>query len=134
MTRVFVPRDSGALSMGAEAVARAIAAETALHGTPVELIRNGSRGLYWLEPFVEVDTPVGRVAYGPVTEADVPELLRAGFLDGREGYIFARLHAMYEFLAVAKAAELRKQRSLAQHPERAEASEPTAAAADSAGR
>jgi len=32
---------------------------------------------------------------------------QAGFLDGREGYIFARLHAMYEFLAVAKAAELR---------------------------
>ena len=36
---------------------------------------------------------------------------QAGFLDGREGYIFARLHAVYEFLAVAKAAELRKQRA-----------------------
>jgi glycosyltransferase involved in cell wall biosynthesis len=38
-------------------------------------------------------------------------IFQAGFLDGREGYIFARLHAVYEFLAVAKAAELRKQRA-----------------------
>jgi glycosyltransferase involved in cell wall biosynthesis len=29
-----------------------------------------------------------------------------GFLDGREGYYFARLHAMYEFLSVAKTYEL----------------------------
>jgi glycosyltransferase involved in cell wall biosynthesis len=30
-----------------------------------------------------------------------------GFLDGREGYYFARLHAIYEFLSVAKTYELR---------------------------
>ncbi|HYC33923.1 MAG TPA: NADH-quinone oxidoreductase subunit NuoF [Gemmatimonadales bacterium] len=82
MTRVFVPRDSGALSVGAEGVARAIAAESLVRNTPVELVRNGSRGLYWLEPFIEVETPAGRVAYGPVTEVDVPELFAAGFLDG----------------------------------------------------
>ena len=29
-----------------------------------------------------------------------------GFLDGREGYYFARLHAFYEFLSVAKTYEL----------------------------
>jgi glycosyltransferase involved in cell wall biosynthesis len=29
-----------------------------------------------------------------------------GFLDGREGYYFARLHAVYEFLSVAKTYEL----------------------------
>jgi glycosyltransferase involved in cell wall biosynthesis len=29
-----------------------------------------------------------------------------GFLDGREGYYFARLHALYEFLSVAKTYEL----------------------------
>ena len=83
MTRVFVPRDSGALSVGAEAVARAIAAEAALRNLPVELVRNGSRGLYWLEPFVEVELPSGRVAYGPVSEADVTDLFGAGFLQGR---------------------------------------------------
>jgi glycosyltransferase involved in cell wall biosynthesis len=32
-----------------------------------------------------------------------------GFLDGREGYYFARLHAVYEFLSVAKTYELTKQ-------------------------
>ncbi len=83
MTRVFVPRDSGALSVGAEAVARAIAAEAALRNLPVELVRNGSRGLYWLEPFVEVELPSGRVAYGPVSEADVTDLFGAGFLQGK---------------------------------------------------
>ena len=80
MTRVFVPRDSGALSMGAEAVARAIATEAAVRNQVVSLVRNGSRGLYWLEPLVEVETPAGRVAYGPVTPADVPGLFEAGFL------------------------------------------------------
>ena len=82
MIRVFVPRDSGALSMGAEAVARAIAAEAAVRNQAVTLVRNGSRGLYWLEPMVEVETPAGRVAYGPVTPADVPGLFDAGFLGG----------------------------------------------------
>ncbi len=82
MTRVFVPRDSGALSMGAEAVARAIATEAAVRNQVVTLVRNGSRGLYWLEPMVEVETPAGRVAYGPVAPADVPGLFAAGFLAG----------------------------------------------------
>jgi formate dehydrogenase iron-sulfur subunit len=84
MTRVFVPRDMGALSVGAEDVARAIAAEALVAGVPVELVRNGSRGLYWLEPFVEVETPAGRIAYGPVSEQDVPDLFRRGFLQGGE--------------------------------------------------
>ncbi|MDX2120174.1 MAG: NADH-quinone oxidoreductase subunit NuoF [Gemmatimonadota bacterium] len=83
MTRVFVPRDSGALSMGAEAVARAIAAEAAVRNQPVTLVRNGSRGLYWLEPMVEVETPAGRVAYGPVQPGEVPGLFDAGFLAGK---------------------------------------------------
>ncbi|MGH7498211.1 MAG: formate dehydrogenase, partial [Gemmatimonadales bacterium] len=80
MTRVFVPRDSGALSVGAEDVARGIAAEAVLRGVAVELVRNGSRGLYWLEPFVEVETAGGRIAYGPVTESDVAGLFQGGFL------------------------------------------------------
>ena len=44
---------------------------------PVEIVRTGSRGMYWLEPLVEVATPQGRIAFGPVTEADVPSLLDA---------------------------------------------------------
>ena len=49
---------------------------------PVQLVRNGSRGLFWLEPLVEVDTPEGRVAYGPVSAGDVPGLFAADFLHG----------------------------------------------------
>ncbi len=51
--------------------------------SPLEIVRTGSRGLYWLEPMVEVETPEGRIAYGPITRADVDALLDAGLLDGR---------------------------------------------------
>ena len=71
MSKVYVPRDSAARSMGADEVAVAFAA--AGH----QVVRNGSRGLLFLEPLVEVETPAGRVAYGPVTESDVPSLLSA---------------------------------------------------------
>ncbi len=82
MIRVYVPRDSGALSVGAESVAVAIATEAVTRGQQVTVVRNGSRGLYWLEPLVEVETPAGRTGYGPVSVADVPSLFEAGFLNG----------------------------------------------------
>jgi formate dehydrogenase iron-sulfur subunit len=80
---VYVPGDSGARSLGAEEVARAIALEAARRKLDVSIVRNGSRGLYWLEPMVEVATERGRVAYGPVRASSVPALFDAGFLDGR---------------------------------------------------
>ncbi|MBX3627829.1 MAG: formate dehydrogenase [Rhizobacter sp.] len=79
---VYVPRDSAALAVGADRVARRIADEAARRGLDVQLIRNGSRGLFWLEPLVEVRTERGRIAYGPVTPDDVPSLFDAGFLSG----------------------------------------------------
>ena len=45
-------------------------------------MRNGSRGLYWLEPMVEVETAEGRVAYGPVAAKDVASLFDAGLVSG----------------------------------------------------
>ena len=69
---VYVPKDASALSLGAESVAQAIAAEAEVRGLDVVVKRNGSRGLYWLEPLVEVVTQGGRQAYGPVTAQDVP--------------------------------------------------------------
>jgi formate dehydrogenase iron-sulfur subunit len=77
---VYVPCDSSALSLGAEAVALAIGAEAMRRKLDIKLIRNGSRGLYWLEPMIEVATPRGRVAYGPVTANDVSSLFDAHFL------------------------------------------------------
>lgn len=84
MTQVFVPRDSSALSMGANLVAQRIADEAGRRGAEVRVIRNGSRGMFWLEPMVEVGTPQGRVAYGPVGPGDVVSLFEAGFLTGGE--------------------------------------------------
>ncbi|MDA3913248.1 NADH-quinone oxidoreductase subunit NuoF [Oleiagrimonas sp.] len=79
---VYVPRDASALSLGAEAVAEAIAREARTRKAEVSVVRNGSRGLYWLEPMVEVQTAEGRVAYGPVQADDVPGLFEAGLLEG----------------------------------------------------
>jgi formate dehydrogenase iron-sulfur subunit len=80
--RVYVPGDAGATSVGADAVARAIAEQGGRRGLALELVRNGSRGAYWLEPLVEVATPGGRIAYGPVSASDVPGLYAADFLSG----------------------------------------------------
>jgi formate dehydrogenase iron-sulfur subunit len=80
--RVTVARDSAAVSVGADRVAAAIAAEAARLDIALDLVRTGSRGMFWLEPLVEVQTPEGRVAYGPIRPADVPGLFAAGFLDG----------------------------------------------------
>ncbi len=82
MIKVFVPRDSSALSLGAEEVANAIQVEAAKRDIGIELIRNGSRGMYWLEPLVEVATTAGRIAYGPVRAREVSLLFEAGFLQG----------------------------------------------------
>jgi formate dehydrogenase iron-sulfur subunit len=81
-TVVYVPSDSAARSVGADEVAGAISAATAGRGLEVEVRRNGSRGLFWAEPLVEVVTAAGRVAYGPVAPGDVPGLFDAGFLAG----------------------------------------------------
>jgi formate dehydrogenase iron-sulfur subunit len=81
-TRIFVPRDAAARSMGADATAKAILAEAVGRGIDIEVVRNGSRGLLWLEPMVEVATPAGRLAYGPVRPADVKGLFDAGFISG----------------------------------------------------
>jgi formate dehydrogenase iron-sulfur subunit len=79
---IYVPRDSGALSLGAEAVAQAITREASARNIDVRLVRNGSRGMYWLEPLVEVVTPAGRLGYGPVAATDVAGLFDAGFHTG----------------------------------------------------
>src|SRR5688500_7676620 len=79
---IYIPRDSGALALGAEKVAKAIEQEIAIRALDAKIVRNGSRGLYWLEPMVEVETPAGRVAYGPVSAKDVASLFDAGLVSG----------------------------------------------------
>lgn len=70
--RIYVPRDAAARAMGADAVADAVAREA--RGRDVTIIRNGSRGMAWLEPLVEVEADGVRTAFGPLTPEDVPAL------------------------------------------------------------
>ncbi len=79
---VYVPCDSSAVSLGADRIAAAITQEAQKRNISINLIRNGSRGLYWLEPLVEVVTDAGRIAYGPVQVSDVSALFDADFLHG----------------------------------------------------
>lgn len=80
--KIYIPCDAAALSVGADKVATSIATELVSRGIDAQIIRNGSRGMHWLEPMVEVTTAEGRVAYGPVTAKDVAGLFDAGFLEG----------------------------------------------------
>ena len=82
MTKVYVPLDSAALSMGANEVAQAITEQAAKAGLDVTVVRNGSRGMLWLEPLVEVETEAGRVGYANVSPDQIPELIAAGFFAG----------------------------------------------------
>ena len=74
---IFVPRDAAAVAAGANDVATEL---SDVDG--VRVVRNGSRGMLWLEPMIEVETPEGRIAYGPVTAKDVKGLLKSGLLSG----------------------------------------------------
>ena len=84
MSRIFVPRDVAALAVGADRVAAAILTEAEKRGLTVEVVRNGSRGAFFLEPLVEVETPFGRVGYREISQDDVPSLFDAGFISGGE--------------------------------------------------
>jgi len=79
---IYVPGDAAALALGADRVAAAITSIAAKQNININIVRNGSRGLFWLEPLVEVVTAQGRIAYGPVTIQDIPDLFKANFTSG----------------------------------------------------
>ena len=80
--RIYVPRETAAVSVGADEVALAIARQAKETGAAIELVRNGSWGASWLEPLIEVAIGDKRIAYGNVMPADVPDLFKAGLLTG----------------------------------------------------
>lgn len=92
MTRIFVPRDVAALALGADEVADALQGHA-------EIIRTGSRGMFWLEPMIEVETPEGRIAYGPVEAGDIPGLLADGLLSGTAQRLRLGIPEQLPFLA-----------------------------------
>jgi len=79
---VYISGDSTAISIGANRTAAAVVKEAAQRGVEINLVRNGSRGLYWLEPLIEVVVNNERVAYGAVKPSDVASLFDADFLNG----------------------------------------------------
>jgi len=84
--RIFVPRDSTALALGADEVAVAIAQEAARRRLDIDIVRNGTRGLLWLEPLVEVETASGRTGFGAIDAEDVAGLFDAGFHLGQTSH------------------------------------------------
>ncbi|OWP48433.1 formate dehydrogenase beta subunit [Pseudomonas nitroreducens] len=77
MLKLFVPCDSVACAVGADEVADALVTEAERRQLPVQIQRTSSRGLYWLEPLVELESAGGRLGFGPLTMGDVPALLDA---------------------------------------------------------
>lgn len=86
--RIFVPQDTTACAMGADETASAVSQEAGLRGLEIELVRNGTRGMFWLEPLIEVETCTGRIAFGPAMAADV-----SGILDALNGDVTT--HPLY---------------------------------------
>jgi formate dehydrogenase iron-sulfur subunit len=80
--KIYISGDSSAISLGADRTANAIVKEAAQRGVDIQLVRNGSRGMYWLEPLVEVVVNNQRVAYGAVHPIDVAGLFDVDFLNG----------------------------------------------------
>ena len=75
-SRIYIPRDSTAIALGADKVALAIDEDARAAGADIEIIRTGSRGLYWLEPLVELATTAGRIGFGPVGVGDAGDIVR----------------------------------------------------------
>ncbi|MEO6248193.1 MAG: NADH-ubiquinone oxidoreductase-F iron-sulfur binding region domain-containing protein [Sphingomicrobium sp.] len=72
--KIYVPADAAAVAVGADEVAEALA-----RAMPEDLtiVRTGSRGMFWLEPLVEVERDGQRIGFGPIAVADVPGLVNA---------------------------------------------------------
>lgn len=90
---IYIPRDTTACAMGADRLAGQLQFIAEDKGLPVDVLRNGSRGLYWLEPMIEVDSEEGRVAFGPVTDNDIEELIALEFWKPESAN--AKAHALY---------------------------------------
>ncbi len=82
VTKVYVSRDSAAASVGADEVVIGLYSAASRIGREITVVRNGTRGMLWLEPLVEIETPRGRVGFGPVRTEDIDDLVELGMLDG----------------------------------------------------
>ena len=77
VVKLYIPRDTTTIALGADEVAAELQSSIDAQGLPLTIVRNGSRGLYWLEPMLELETDAGRVAFGPIQVADVDAFLES---------------------------------------------------------
>ena len=84
ITKIFIPRETAAMSMGSDELAEKIALFSESKNISIEIVRNGSWGMSWLEPLIEVDTSNGRIAYGPVSIDDIESLFESNLLEGSD--------------------------------------------------
>ena len=75
--QVFIPKDTTAVALGADGLALKMAQNIESRSLDAEVQRNGSRGMFWLEPMVEVKTESSRIAFGPVNASDIESVLDA---------------------------------------------------------
>ena len=108
LTKIYVPRDTTACSLGADRVAEVIQQHIRKHQLALEIVRNGSRGLYWLEPMLEFETEQGRVACGPITPEKADEFMAAACWRNIDK------HPLYLGLDHARSAQFARVRQLEQ--------------------
>jgi formate dehydrogenase iron-sulfur subunit len=99
MVKVFIPADTTSCALGADDLAVEIASHAHSRGVAIEIVRNGSRGAFWLEPLVEIDSEHGRIAFGPVGVDDVFELFESGFPKACEHELYLGKVSDLEWLA-----------------------------------
>ncbi len=75
--KIFVPRDTSACALGSDAIADQVERSIQESNLPLQLVRNGSRGLYWLEPMIEFEADNHRFAFGPVDSSTLTQILQA---------------------------------------------------------
>ena len=86
-TRIYIPADTTACALGADSVAVEIAVQSQIRGLDIEVIRNGSRGAFWLEPLIEIEQDGGRIVFGPISRGDATGILEVFSEEGYDGLI-----------------------------------------------
>lgn len=99
MVKIYIPADTTACALGADKVAAEVALQAQKRGLDLELKRNGSRGAFWLEPLLEIESGEDRFAFGPVYPGDVAGLLDAGLHESSEHPLFLGRVTDIEWLA-----------------------------------
>ena len=92
MIKVFVPIDDAACSVGANEVAQELETQAKSRNIEIELIRNGSRGMLWLEPLVEVEIENKRYGFANIDETKVKELFDTNFLTDKSHKLRSEEH------------------------------------------